>query len=58
MKYRKQTPVSVNGQMEISSGDWVITENDWKRYPCKPDIFEKLYKLMVYNTKEQDLQLF
>lgn len=31
-----------DGRVLIESGDWIITECK-KKYPCKPDIFEKTY---------------
>ena len=28
----------------ISNGDWIITEANGRRSPCKPDIFEETYE--------------
>ncbi len=35
---------TLEGMMEISDGDWIITGIAGERYPCKPDIFEKTYE--------------
>jgi len=35
---------TLEGQMEISHGDWIITGVKGERYPCKPDIFEMTYE--------------
>ena len=34
---------TLEGQMRISLGDWVIKGVNGEFYPCKPDIFEKTY---------------
>ena len=31
------------GRLKVDSGDWIITGVAGECYPCKPDIFEKLY---------------
>lgn len=33
--------------MHVSFGDYVIQGVDGELYPCKPDIFEKTYELVV-----------
>lgn len=35
---------TLEGNMIVSPGDWVITGIDGERYPCKPDIFERTYE--------------
>ncbi|PFP97708.1 hypothetical protein COK06_13290 [Bacillus cereus] len=35
---------SLEGRMQISNGDYIITGVNGERYPCKPDIFEKTYE--------------
>ena len=37
---------TLEGTMEVSPGDWVITGVNGEKYPCKPDIFEKTYDLV------------
>ncbi len=32
------------GRLRVEPGDWIITGIAGENYPCKPDIFEKLYK--------------
>ena len=32
------------GDMIASKGDYIITGVDGEQYPCKPDVFEKLYE--------------
>ena len=31
------------GRLTVQPGDWVITGVAGENYPCKPDIFDKLY---------------
>ena len=33
------------GRLRVEPGDWVITGVAGEHYPCKPDIFRKLYTL-------------
>lgn len=35
---------TLEGDMEVSDGDWVITGVQGEKYPCKPDIFEQTYE--------------
>lgn len=35
---------TLEGDMKVSRGDWVITGVNGEKYPCKPDIFEKTYE--------------
>lgn len=37
---------TLEGYMEVSPGDWIITGINGEKYPCKPDIFEKTYELV------------
>ena len=32
------------GDMIASKGDYIITGVDGEQYPCKPDVFKKLYE--------------
>jgi hypothetical protein len=34
---------TLEGEMIVSNGDWIITGVKGERYPCKPDIFEATY---------------
>lgn len=34
---------TLEGSMEVSVGDWVITGVKGEKYPCKPDIFAATY---------------
>lgn len=50
----KQIPVinTLEGQMIVSPGDYIITGIKGERYPCKPDIFEATYELVdVVNSE-------
>ena len=38
------TVMTPNGPVEITPGEWIITGVSGEKYPCKPDIFEKLYE--------------
>jgi hypothetical protein len=35
---------TLEGQMRVSKGDWIIRGIQGEFYPCKPDIFEKTYE--------------
>lgn len=35
---------TLEGNMHVSRGDWVIKGVNGEFYPCKPDIFEKTYE--------------
>ena len=37
---------TLEGDMKVTEGDWVITGVKGERYPCKPDIFEATYELV------------
>ena len=34
---------TLEGRLRVEPGDWVITGVAGEHYPCKPDIFAKLY---------------
>ena len=36
--------VTLEGKMDATLGDWIITGIAGERYPCKPDIFAKSYE--------------
>lgn len=35
---------TLEGDMRVTDGDWVITGVKGERYPCKPDIFAATYE--------------
>jgi hypothetical protein len=35
---------TLEGQMQVTIGDWIITGVKGEHYPCKPDIFEMTYE--------------
>lgn len=35
---------TLEGDMAVSPGDWIITGVKGERYPCKPDIFDATYE--------------
>ncbi len=35
---------TLEGPLRAAPGDWIITGIRGEQYPCKPDIFEKLYE--------------
>lgn len=35
---------TLEGWMNVSPGDWIITGVKGEHYPCKPDIFEATYE--------------
>ena len=36
--------VTLEGNMKLSPGDWLIRGTENELYPCKPDIFEAVYE--------------
>lgn len=32
------------GRLRVNPGDWIITGIAGENYPCKPDVFQRLYK--------------
>lgn len=41
---------TLEGELNVSDGDWIITGIKEERYPCKPDIFEQTYELVEEQT--------
>jgi len=37
---------TLEGDLHVSEGDWIITGVKGEKYPCKPDIFEATYDLV------------
>lgn len=35
---------TLEGEMTVAPGDWIITGVKGEQYPCKPDIFEMTYE--------------
>lgn len=35
---------TLEGNMHVLAGDWIITGVNGEKYPCKPDIFAKSYE--------------
>ena len=35
---------TLEGPLNVSPGDWIITGVKGEKYPCKPDIFEATYE--------------
>lgn len=40
----RPTIVTLEGDMIVSPGDWIITGVKGEKYPCKPDIFDATYE--------------
>jgi hypothetical protein len=38
---------TLEGKMKANFGDWIIKGVNGEFYPCKPDVFEKTYELVV-----------
>jgi len=43
-KYTRVTISTLEGEMLVSQGDYIIKGVNGEFYPCKPDIFEKTYE--------------
>ena len=39
---------TLEGNMEVTPGDWIITGVKGEHYPCKPDIFEATYEAVKF----------
>lgn len=39
--------ITLEGSMKASPGDWIIKGIAGEFYPCKPDIFEKIYDTVM-----------
>ena len=37
---------TLEGVLRANEGDWIITGLHGEQYPCKPDIFEKIYDII------------
>ncbi|MBP3037971.1 hypothetical protein J9303_00420 [Bacillaceae bacterium Marseille-Q3522] len=46
-KIRKPYINTLEGEMIVSPGDWIITGVKKERYVCKPDIFELTYEKVI-----------
>lgn len=42
---------TLEGEMEIKPGDWIIKGVKGEFYPCKPDIFEATYEEVEYSDE-------
>lgn len=40
---------TLEGNMIAKAGDWIIKDIKGEYYPCKPDIFEATYELVIEN---------
>lgn len=38
---------TLEGRLQVIDGDWIIKDVQGELYPCKPDIFEATYELVV-----------
>lgn len=43
---------TLEGRMNVSEGDWIITGVNGEKYPCKPDIFEKTYERVCEESQK------
>jgi len=43
---------TLEGEMEVSIGDWIIRGIQGELYPCKPDIFEATYQAADQKPEE------
>jgi len=41
---------TLEGDMRVSPGDWIITGVLGERYPCKPKAFDKTYEKVMSNV--------
>ena len=43
---------TLEGEMTVLSGDWIVKGVKGEFYPCKPDIFEKTYEEVDKNEQK------
>lgn len=48
---------TLEGDMEVSKGDYVIKGVQGEFYPCKPDIFEQTYEFTETQQEQKDVNL-
>lgn len=48
---------TLEGDMEVSKGDYVIKGVKGEFYPCKPDIFEQTYEFAETQQEQQEVDL-
>lgn len=49
----RQVISTLEGGMVAEKGDYIITGVKGERYPCKPDIFEETYDIVVYSDDKE-----
>ena len=42
---------TLEGPMQASVGDWIITGIRGEEYPCKPDVFDRSYEEVPQDTE-------
>lgn len=42
---------TLEGPMQASVGDWIITGIRGEEYPCKPDVFNRTYEEVPQDTE-------
>ena len=70
MKYRKKPVIvdayqtdkeiiihTLEGNMKANVGDYIITGVQGEQYPCKPDIFEQTYEMVMPDKKLTDSEI-
>ena len=45
---------TLEGPLNVSPGDWIITGIKGEKYPCKPDIFEATYESAAFEPAQDD----
>ena len=45
---------TLEGIMDVSEGDWIITGIQNEFYPCKPDIFEATYEPVLSAAADEE----
>ena len=46
-QFSKPYVKTLEGPLNISEGDWIITDVNGEKYLCKPDIFAKTYDEII-----------
>ena len=45
---------TLEGNMRISNGDWIVTGVLGERYPCKPDAFDLTFEPVTHDPAEAE----
>ena len=48
-KHMSNHGILLTGSQSVCPGDWIVTNNLGESYPCRPNVFEKIYEKISDN---------